>query len=83
MEMRALEVIHRRKALLPYMVLLIPNREKRDRQCGSSCVVLLTQGGESDVRRHLNAGVGLAVHDGPQLWLHRVEGYCHTNLTHV
>jgi hypothetical protein len=31
MEVRALEVIHGRKALLPYGVLLIPNREKRDR----------------------------------------------------
>jgi hypothetical protein len=31
MEVRALEVIHGRKALLPYGVLLIPNREKCDR----------------------------------------------------
>jgi hypothetical protein len=33
-ELRALEVGHGRKALLPYGVFLIPNREKRDRQCG-------------------------------------------------
>jgi hypothetical protein len=31
MEVRALEVGHSLKTLLPYGVLLIPNREKRDR----------------------------------------------------
>jgi hypothetical protein len=36
MEVRALEVGHGLKALLPYGVHLIPNREKRDRQCCSS-----------------------------------------------
>jgi hypothetical protein len=35
-EVRALEVGHSLKTLLPYGVLLIPNREKRDRQCCSS-----------------------------------------------
>jgi hypothetical protein len=32
MEVRALEIRHVLKALLPYGVLLIPNQEKRDRQ---------------------------------------------------
>jgi hypothetical protein len=32
MEVRALEVGHGRKTLLPYGVLLIPDQEKRDRQ---------------------------------------------------
>jgi hypothetical protein len=35
-EMRALEVGHDLKALLPYLVLLIPNPEKHDRQCCSN-----------------------------------------------
>jgi hypothetical protein len=64
-EVRALEVGHGRKALLPYGVLLIPDQEKRDRQCGGSGEVVLAQRGESNVRHHLNAGVGLAADDGP------------------
>jgi hypothetical protein len=35
-KVRAHEVRHGRKTLLPYGVLLIPDREKRDRQCGGS-----------------------------------------------
>jgi hypothetical protein len=58
--MRALEVGHGLKTLLPYGVLLILNQEKRDRQCCSSGEVVLAQRGESDVRHQLNAGVGLA-----------------------
>jgi hypothetical protein len=83
MEVRALEVGHGFKALLPYGVLLILNREKRDRQCCCSCEAVLTQGGEGDVRHHLNAGVGLAADDGPRPWLHGVKGYHHANLAHV
>jgi hypothetical protein len=69
MEVRALEVGHGLKMLLPYEVLLIPNWEKRDRQCCSIGEVVLAQGGESDVRHQLNAGVGLTADDGsrPQL----------------
>jgi hypothetical protein len=40
-EVRALEVGHDLKALLPYGVLLILNREKRDRQCRYSCEAIL------------------------------------------
>jgi hypothetical protein len=65
MEMRALEVRHSRKALLPYGVLLIPNWENHDRQCGSSGEAVLAQGGESDVHHHLYAGAGLTADDGP------------------
>jgi hypothetical protein len=82
-EVRTLEVGHGLKTLLPYGVLLIPNREKHDRQCCSSGEAVLAQGGESDVRHQLNAGVGLAVDDGPQPRLRGVEGYCHTDLTLV
>jgi hypothetical protein len=64
-EVRVLEVRHGRKTLLPYGVLLIPNREKRDRQCGGSGEAVLAQRDESDVRHHLNAGVRFAAHDGP------------------
>jgi hypothetical protein len=52
-------------------------------QCGSSGEVVLTQGGESDVRLQLNAVVGLTTDDGPRLRLHGVEGYRHTDLTLV
>jgi hypothetical protein len=82
-EVRALEVRHGLKALLPYGVLLILNREKCDRQCCCSGEAVLAQGGEGDVHHHLNIGVRLAADDGPRPWLHGVEGYRHSNLTHV
>jgi hypothetical protein len=62
---------------------LIPNQKKHDRLCGSSGEAVLAQGGESDVRHHLNAGVGLAADDRPRPWLRRVEGYHHANLAPV
>jgi hypothetical protein len=65
MEVRALEVGHSLKALLPFKVLLILNQEKHDRQCCSSGETILAQGGESDVHHHLNAGGGLTANDGP------------------
>jgi hypothetical protein len=64
-EVRALEGEHGLKALLPYGVLLILNREKRDRQRRCSCEAILAQGGEGDVCHHFNAGVGLTTDDGP------------------
>jgi hypothetical protein len=82
-EVRALEVGHGLKTLLPYGVLLILNRKKRDRQCCSSGEVVIAQGGESDVCRQLNAGVGLAPDDGSRLWLRGVEGYRHADLSLV
>jgi hypothetical protein len=67
MEVRALEVGHVLKALLPNGVLLILNWEKRDRQCGCSGKAVLAQGGEGDVCHHLDVGVsvGLAADDRP------------------
>jgi hypothetical protein len=50
MEVRALEVGHGLMMLLPYGVLLIPSREKRDRHCCSSGEAVPAQGGESHVR---------------------------------
>jgi hypothetical protein len=82
-EVRALEVRHSHKALLPYGVLLIPNREKRARQCSSSGEAVLAQRGESDVRHHLHVDVGLAADDRPRPWLRRVKGYRHANLAPV
>jgi hypothetical protein len=64
-EVRALEVGHGRKTLLPYGVLLILDWEKGDRSCGSSGEAVLAHRGESDVRYHLNASVGLTDDDGP------------------
>jgi hypothetical protein len=80
---RALEVGHGLKTLLPYGVLLISNQEKRDRQCCSSGKAVLAQGGESDVRHQLNAGVGPAADDGPQPRLCGVKGYHHADLALV
>jgi hypothetical protein len=82
-EMRALEVGHSLTTLLPYGVLLIPNQEKRDRQCCCSSEAVLTQGGEGDVHHRLNSGVGIIADDRPQPWLRVVEGYHHANLTPV
>jgi hypothetical protein len=64
-DMRALEVKHGLKALLPYGVLLTLNREKLDRQCHHSCEAVLAQGGQGDVRHHLNASVRLTANNGP------------------
>jgi hypothetical protein len=82
-EVRALDIGHSVKALLPHEVLLIPNQEKRDWECCSSDEAVLAQGGESDVHHHLNAGVGLAANDGPHPCLRGFEGYRHANLTLV
>jgi hypothetical protein len=82
-EVRALEVEHGRKTLLPYGVLLIPDRKKRDRQCGGSGEVVLTQRGEGNVHHHLNAGIRLVVDDGPRPWPHTVKGYHHADLALV
>jgi hypothetical protein len=82
-EVRALDVGHSLKMLLPYGVLLILNWEKHDRQCYSSGEAVHTQGGESDVRHQLNASVELAADDGPRPWLRGVEGYRHTDLALV
>jgi hypothetical protein len=82
-EVRALEVGHGLKMLLPYGVLLILNRKNRDRQCCSSGEVVLAQGGESNVRHQLNAGVGLAADGGPRPRLFGVKGYHHADLTLV
>jgi hypothetical protein len=82
-EVRAIEVGHDLKTLLPYGVPMIPNREKRDRQCYSSGEVVLAQGGESDVHHQLNAGVKLAANDGPRPQLHGVKGYRHADLALV
>jgi hypothetical protein len=62
---RALEVRHGLKTLLPYGVLLILNWEKHDRQCCSSGMAVLAQGGESHVCHQLNADVGLTTDDRP------------------
>jgi hypothetical protein len=71
---RALEVRHGLKALLPHAVFLILNQEKHGRhRCGSS-EATLTQRGECDVCRLLNGGVGLAVDDGSRPQLRGVEG---------
>jgi hypothetical protein len=83
MEVGALVVGHGLKALLPYGILLIPNWEKRDRQCYSGSEAVLALQGESDVRHHLNASVGLTANDGPRPHLLGVEGNRHADPAHV
>jgi hypothetical protein len=82
-EVRALEIGHSCKTLLPYGVLLILDQKKRDRQCGGSGEAVLSQRGEGDVRHHLNAGVRLTADDGSRPRPRRLEGYHHTNLAPV
>jgi hypothetical protein len=82
-EVRALKVRHGLKALLPHGVLLIPNQEKRDRQCYCSGEVALTQVSKRGMCHHLNGGVSLAADDGPRPWLCGVKGYHHANLAPV
>jgi hypothetical protein len=82
-EVRALEVGHGRKMLLPYGILLILDREKRNRQCNGSGETVLARRGESDVHHHLNTGARLATDDGPRPWLCKVKGYHHANLTPI
>jgi hypothetical protein len=79
MEVRALEVEHGLKALLPYGVLLILNWGKLDRQYCSSGEAVLAQEGDNDVCHHLNAGVGLAADDRPRPPLRGVKGYRHAD----
>jgi hypothetical protein len=82
-EVRALEVEHTPKALLPYGVHLILNRKKSDRQCCCSGEAALTQVSKSNVCHHLDGGVGLTSGDTPQPRLHGTDGDCHADLTHV
>jgi hypothetical protein len=72
-EVRGLEVRHDLKTLLSYGVLLIPNREKSDRQCCCS----------GKVCHHLNGGVELATDDESLPWVHGDEGYCHADFAHI
>jgi hypothetical protein len=80
---RALEVGHGRKTLLPYGVLLILDRKERNRQCGGSGEAVLTQRGEGDVRHHLNAVSGSLSMTEPDHGLAGSKGYHHANLTLV
>jgi hypothetical protein len=82
-EVGALEVGHSLKAPLSHGVLLIANQEKHDRHHGGSGEASLTQGGECDMCHLLDGSVGLAVDDGSHPWRRRVEGYCHTDFTHI
>jgi hypothetical protein len=82
-KVRALEVRHGLKALLPHGIFLIPNHEKCDRHRGGSSKVTLTQRGECDVSRLLNGGVGLAAGDGPHPRILLVEVYHHASVTYV
>jgi hypothetical protein len=82
-EVRALEVGHNLKALLPHMVLLITIREKWARHHRGSGDAALTQGGECDMCHLLDGSVGLAANKGSHPRHHRVEGYHHVDFTHV
>jgi hypothetical protein len=82
-EVGALEVRHGLKALLPYGVLLIMNQEEHDRHLCGSDEAALTLGSEGNECRLLDGVVELAVDDSPHPWLHRVEGYCQDDLTHI
>jgi hypothetical protein len=82
-EVRAVEVRHGLQVLLPHGIFLIPNGEKHDGHHGGSGEATLTQGGECDVCRLLDGGVGLAANNSSCPWLHRVEGYRNAGLAYV
>jgi hypothetical protein len=80
---RALEVRHGLKSLLPHGISLILNREKPDQHCDGSGEATLTQRGECDVSRLLDGSVRFAADDGPHPWILLVEGYHHASLAYV
>jgi hypothetical protein len=82
-EVRALEVRHNLKVLLPHRIFLIPNQEKSDRHHDGSGETTLTQLDECDVSRLLDGGVRLAADDGPHPRILLVEGYHHASLAYV
>jgi hypothetical protein len=63
-EMRTLNIRHSLKALLPHKVLLITDREERDRHLGGGGEAALTQGGDGDVCHLLDGIIKLAADDG-------------------
>jgi hypothetical protein len=82
-EVRALEVGHDLKSLLPHGIFLILNWEKHDGHRGGSGEAALTHGGECDMCHLLNGGVGLAADNSSHPWLRRIEGYHHEGLAYV
>jgi hypothetical protein len=82
-EVRALEVGHGLKMLLPQRILLVMNRKERDWHRGSVGEVALTQGGECDLCRLLDGLIQLDPDDGFHPRLRRVEGYHHVDLALV
>jgi hypothetical protein len=82
-EVRALEIRHSLKVLLPHGIFLILNREKHNRHHGGSGEATLIEGDECDVSRLLDCSVGLTADDGPCRWILLVEGYRHAGLTYV
>jgi hypothetical protein len=82
-EVRALGVEHGLKTLLPHGILLVTNREEHDWHRNGVGEVALTQGGECDLCRLLDGLIHVDADDGCHPRLHRVEGYCHADLTLV
>jgi hypothetical protein len=82
-DVRALEIRHGLKALLPHKGFLILNWEKRTWHHNGSGEVTLAQRGERDVGHLLDSSVGLAADDGPHPWIFLVEGYRHAGLAYV
>jgi hypothetical protein len=82
-EVRALEIRHSLKALLPHGIFLILNQEKHNRHHGGSGEATLIEGDECDVSRLLDCSVGLTANDDPCRWILLVEGYRHAGLTYV
>jgi hypothetical protein len=83
MEVRALEVGHSLKTLLPHMILLVTDGKERDWHRGGVDEAALTQGGECDLCHLLDGLIQLDPDDGCHPWLRRVEGYHHVDLAFV
>jgi hypothetical protein len=82
-EVRALRVDHVLKMLPPHGLLLLTDREQRDRHRGGVIEAALMQGSEGDVCCLLDRLVQLDAADSYSPRLCRTEGYRHADLTPV
>jgi hypothetical protein len=73
-EVRTLWVDHVLKTLPPHRLLLLTDREQRDRYHGGVVEAGLTQGGEGDMCCLLDRLIQLDTNDGPSPWLCQAEG---------
>jgi hypothetical protein len=82
-EVQAGEVAHGLQALSPLGLILIPNREERDRRICCAGEAVLTKCGEGDVCHLLDHIVNLIPNDGSLPWHRGIDRYLHLDLTDI